>query len=327
MEVFGQTSDGSDVYRNSIELDGLRANILSLGGILQDLRLEGHDNPLILGFPELTPYLTNAAYFGTNVGRFANRITGGRAKIDGKLYQFDINENGNLLHGGSDGSARRKWKMVETSASHVMLEDIMPDGHMGFPGNLTVRLTYRILAGQVLEITYAATTDATTLCNFAHHSYFNLGKSRTIDDHELQITADTYLPVDAEFLPVGPIENVAGTVFDLRKPQRIGDAIFDNNVCFANARRDLTDVAELSAPDGVRMKIATTEPGLQIYTGHKIDTEGAIGLTGQVYQPREGFAIEPQVWPDAPNHPNYPSAELRVGEQYLQTTQFTFSKV
>lgn len=319
MQSFGVNSEGKAIYRFELSGGGLTAHVLTWGGVLQDLYLDGVPYSLVLGFADLNRYLNSQAYIGGNVGRFANRIAQGRAKIAGQIYQFDRNFLGkHLLHGGSRGTDRQVWTVIAHTQSSLSLELSLADGQMGFPGELTVILHYRLLATATLEVEFTATTTAPTLCNFAHHSYFNLDGAGSIQNHQLQIHADYYLPVDAEAIPTGEIATVDKTAFDFRKLQPIHwqQSQYDHNFCTASVRQMLKPVAYLQGQTGVSMRLATTEPGLQLYDGQYLDGG---------YAAHAGLALEPQAWPDAPNHAHFPSAELEPGQVYRQLTQYSFS--
>ncbi|WP_420413823.1 aldose epimerase family protein [Roseibium sp.] len=328
MDVFGEMPDGIPVKRISLEGGGLTASFLTYGTVLQDLRLEGHAAPLVLGFETFDPYLTKSPYFGATAGRYANRIRDGHLEIDGKTYQLDQNFLGkHALHGGAVSMGKRMWRLEESSKSAAVFAIDLADGEMGFPGNLKAEARFSLLKGGVLDIVYSATTDAPTLCNLAHHSYFNLG-SDTVLEHQLQIKADHYLPVNEELIPTGEIAPVEGTPFDFRKlaPVAQGGAsgTFDHNFCISPDHLELRDVAVLRNPSsGVTMRCRTTEPGLQIYDGARIDIDEP-GLGGMKMGAHAGIALEPQIWPDAPHHPDFPSALLRPGETYRQHSQYIF---
>lgn len=330
IEVFGQAADGSKVQRVTIEQDGLRAAVITQGAALQNLQLAGCAFSLVLGYQELQPYLHDPNYFGAIVGRFANRINNGAAQIAGRHYQLDRNTPyGHTLHGGREGTRALNWRVVGHTPTEVRLETRLADGHMGFPGNLDAQVAYRVLPEQMLEVDIVAHTDAPTLCSFAHHSYFNLDGTPTISGHQLRVHADTYLPVDLGGIPSGQRVHVTGTEIDFRAVRALGDGhILDHNFCLADQRRDLTPAAQLrgGGPDGITLSVATTEPGLQIYTGQGIDPRGALGLNGALYGSGAGIALEPQLWPDAPNHPDFPSALLHPGETYRQISRFGFAK-
>ncbi len=327
-EIWGHMPDGRAVHRVTLTGGGLTAHVLTYGALLQDLRLEGHGAPLVLGFPEFAPYLTDSPYFGATVGRFANRIRDGHLELDGQSYQLDTNDGGrHTLHGGADGLAGHLWEIDEVADGHVTFTAELPDGHMGFPGTLKCAVTFALMDGGTLDIQMRAATDKTTLCSLAHHSYFVLDDVDTISEHQLQIAAESYTPVDDTLIPTGEIAPVAGTRFDFRAAAPLGQAHpVDHNFCLSDARQPLRQVACLqSAVSGVRMDCLTTEPGLQVYDGAGIALD-APGLRGQKMGGCAGVAMEPQVWPDAHHHKDFPQAVLRPGETYHQHTQFVFSK-
>lgn len=321
----GISRDSQDVFAIDIWNGALSATILTWGGVVQDLRLAGHDTPLVLGFKKFKQYPRYSPYFGAVVGRYANRINKGDVLIDGTRHQLDTNFLGkHLLHGGKTGYGTRDWDLVDHAHNFVELRLRDPDGMMGFPGNVDVNLRYEITDGATLALSISAYTDAPTLFNPAHHSYFCLDDSNDVRGHKIHIAADHYLPVDAEFIPTGEIAPVTGTSFDLRQSRVIGDQAFDHNYCLAQGRRDLQPIATLASPkSGVSMEVATTEPGLQFYTGHKLGPP-VPGLIKALYQPYSGLCLEPQIWPDAPNHKDFPSALLMPGSPYNQQTTFAF---
>lgn len=330
LETFGETAGRARVQRVRISGQGLTAWVLTWGAVVQDLRLDGVPHPLVLGFPSFPPYLESTAYFGAIVGRLANRIAGGRARIASRMHRLDRNDGGrHTLHGGSEGSGRRLWRLEDAGEDVVTLRCTLPDGHMGFPGNLEAVATYRIVPGPALALDLSAETDAETLCGFAHHSYFNLDGAGTIHDHRLRIAADAVLPVDEALIPTGEVMQVAGTAFDFRAARPIGAAGigYDHNFCLSEARRPLRAVAALTGPrSGLTLALATTEPGLQVYTGAGLSSGAAPGLRGTPYGPYAGVALEPQPWPDAPNQRWSALARLRPGEVYRQTSVFRFSR-
>lgn len=322
--VFGRLPTGEAVDAVEIGGHGLTARFLTYGATLQDLRVEGIERSLVLGFPDLESYLAHPdVYVGAMVGRFANRIGDGQAVIGGTRYQLDRNFLGrHLLHGGRDGASRRNWRIAAWAQDAVTFTDVLPDGHMGFPGRLSVCTTFEVRPGPALSIRVQAQADAETLCSFAHHGYFNLGGGPTIEGHCLRIAAEHVLPVTDTLIPTGEVAPVAGTAFDFRAPVRLTRerlAVgYDHNFCLSTQREALRPVAELVAPDGrLTMTIETTEPGLQFYDGAAI----AAGRHGA----HAGLALEPQVWPDAPNHPQFPSARLQPGEVYDQHTVLSFA--
>ncbi|PSL18441.1 aldose epimerase family protein [Shimia abyssi] len=328
MHAFGTMPTGETVHRLRLEGGGLTAHVLTYGAVLQDLRLEGHDAPLVLGFPEFAPYLDRSPFFGAIAGRYANRIADGHLEIDGATHQLACNFLGkHCLHGGLDSMGKRLWQVQEHSASHVVLTHELPDGHMGFPGALTARVTIRVLDGGVLDFVMEAETDAPTLCNLAHHSYFVLDDGRTISEHLLKVDTGQYLPVDGELIPTGEVRDVDGTSFDFRAFARLKQAHpVDHNFCLSQKRGAIRPVAWLkSQRSGVSMECRTTEPGLQIYDGANINIDLG-GLSGEPMGAYAGLAMEPQVWPDANHHAHFPQAILRPDERYRQHTQFVFLK-
>lgn len=323
---------GDDIQRAVIRGGGLTATILSAGAAVQDLRLEGHAPPLVLGFADPERYRANKPFFGAVAGRYANRIRDGRFKIDGEAFQGPTNFIGrHSLHGGETGYAQRNWTLAETGPDWATLTLEDPDGQEGFPGLVRVRCTYRLAEPATLRVEFDAAADRPTLVNLAQHSYFNLEDGGTSDilGHRLQIAADAYLPVDGDLIPTGVVQPVAGTAFDFRGPRRIGDPLdgeYDHNFCLGGARRPLTYAARLEAPgSGVSMELWTTEPGVQFYSGGHLPVEGE-GLEGRRYAKHAGLCLEPQVWPDSPNRPYFPQALLRPGEAYRQRTEFRFAK-
>ncbi|MGI9365676.1 MAG: aldose epimerase family protein [Rhizobiaceae bacterium] len=331
-EIIGQLDTGQSVYRLQLKGGGLTANILTWGAVLQDLRLDGHDAPLVLGFDEFEPYLEHSPYFGATVGRYANRIGNGRFKLDGVDHSTDINGAGkHTLHGGSAGYGRRQWEIADLGTSHVYLTLRDEAGTMGFPGNCDVTCSYTLKEEGTLHVAYTVRSDAPTPAGLAHHSYFTLDGSPDCRNHEMQILADHYLPVDEELIPTGEIASVEGTVFDFRQAKTIGDdfdenTILDHNFCLARSRRGLQDIANVYCPNSsVSLTVASSEPGLQVYAGHKVNTPVA-GLAGETYGAFAGFCMETQNWPDAPNQPDFPDSIVRPDQELRQITEYRFSK-
>ncbi|MDA9929990.1 galactose mutarotase [Alphaproteobacteria bacterium] len=318
--------DQSEVLAIEIKRGGLRAKILTWGATLADLRLDGHDHPLVLGFREFEHYRDYAAHHGAIAGRVINRIAGAKATIDGTQYHFDTNHlTKHTLHGGAMGFGWRNWQLGDYGDDFVELILDDPDGSMGFPGNLTVTCRYSITEDCAFAVDLGAKTDAPTLVNLGHHSYFCLDDRRDIRTHELSIDADFYLPADTDDFATGEIVALAGSAFDFRQHRAIKDS-FDTNFCLAEQRRVPTKIARLSSPfSGIAMDITTTEPGLQLYTAHKLDAPIA-GLSGAADRAFAGVCLEPQMWPNAPAHPAFPSIELRPEDQYHQHSKFTFSR-
>ena len=324
---FGQLSDGREVQQISLCGGGLSADLLTYGATLRDLRLEGHTSPLVLGFDSFRTYLDHPGYFGATVGRCANRIGGGQFTLNDQRYQLDQNDGPNHLHGGKHGLAHQLWTIRETTQNSATLTISSPSGEMGYPGALHICQTISLLPGGVMDLRMSATSDAPTLCNLAHHSYFNLG-APDILSHYLQISADHYLPVDAGLIPTGEIARTAGTAFDFRSAKPLADACkttgIDHNFCLSSCPQALRAVALLST-DALAMQILTDQPGLQIYDTARMNVQ-VPGLDGKSYGAYAGIAMEPQFWPDAINHPDWAQPVLIPGETYTQHTQFAFTK-
>lgn len=344
---FGSTA-GNAVERYTLTNSHcMVVKILTYGGIVQSLGVpdrDGRVGDVVLGFDTLKDYVqNNSPYFGAVIGRYANRIAGGKFTLDGVTYHLPTNDGPNTLHGGTKGFDKRIWEAREISGSDTVgleLRYTSPDGEQGFPGTLETRVVYTLTEKNELRIDYHATTSEPTVVNLTNHSYFNLqgeGTS-TIYDHELQINADRYTPVDATFIPIGKLTSVADTPFDFREPKSIGEDIrdghpqivrghgFDHN--FVLNRRSvggLVPAARVEDPNSGRvLEVATTEPGVQFYSGNFLDGT-LVGTSGRVYRQSDGFALETQHFPDSPNQPQFPSTVLRPGERFHSTTVFRFS--
>ncbi|UWR14734.1 aldose epimerase family protein [Sulfitobacter sp. M368] len=323
----GVLPDRQTVWQIPIAGQGLRANVLSYGATLQSLYIAGHPKSLVLGLDDLEGYLNQAIYLGATVGRCANRIAEGRFSIDGTDHQTDQNFlNRHTLHGGACGTSRLNWQVLDHHPDRVTLGMDLADGQMGFPGAMEVRLTFSITAGPALSLEITAQADKPTLCNFAHHGYFNLGLTEDVTDHLLHIPAGSYQRPDDTLIPENDPVPLAGTALDFRVAKRLRAALrdggIDHNFCFEHQQGQAL-LAQLSAPDsGVRMAIHSTEPGLQVYDGELTDLvrEGTRNWNSYA-----GIALEPQNWPNAINNPKAPSPILRPGEVYRQRTSFVFS--
>ncbi len=333
-EIFGTMPGGEVVEQLTIRGGGLTAHVLTYGSLIQDLRLDGHGAPLVLGFERFEDYLLHSPYFGVTPGRCSNRIAGGLFSLDGQTIELERNERGvNHLHGGSDGIAVRNWTVESLSAHSVTLSILDPAGRAGYPGNCRVWATYALGDQGRLSVRYEAETDLPTLANLCQHSYFNLDGSADILGHELMIEATHYLPVDQNLIPTGHLQPVEGTVFDFRQQRRIGEARidslpvhYDHNFCLSPARTEKRLVARLkSLRSGVTMDVETTESGVQFYAGGKMNV-AMPGLEGRHYGAFAGLCLETQVWPDAANHPHFPTAVLRPGERLVQETDYVFSR-
>ncbi|MEO9338224.1 aldose epimerase family protein [Mesorhizobium sp. SB112] len=314
---------------------GLSAKILNYGATLADLIVETSGGPrsVVLGFDDPEAYRTHGAFFGAVAGRCANRIADGRFELDGEEHQLHLNEKGRThLHGGGAGFWQKLWTIAERDKSSVLLTLVSPDGDQGYPGNLRVSCRYSIQAGK-LVIGLTARTDKPTLVNLATHSYFNLDGSDTILDHMLTIPAHAYTPVNADIIPTGELAPVEGTAFDFRTARPVEKARsetarvdYDHN--FALAMRPFAQphlAARLEA-SRLAMEIWSTEPGLQFYDGNFLPVSEPLrgGRKGQRFG---GLCLEPQRFPDAIHHPEFPGSVLRPDETYAQTTEYRFLEI
>jgi aldose 1-epimerase len=320
--VWGALPDGRQVRRMTLRAGRMQAQLLTLGAIVQDLRIDGIDHPLVLGSPDLAAYLGPARYFGATVGRFANRIGGGRFTIEERDYVTDRNfRDRHTLHGGAQGADIQVWSIETLAEDRVTLSLQLPDGHMGFPGHM--RITAQIaLSEDAISFTYLADSDRPTPCSLAHHGYFDLDGRGDIRGHRLMIAAEHYLPVDVDLIPTGDIAPVAQTAFDFRSDRLIGDHGFDHNFCLSDAPLARRVVARATGQSGLVMQVETTACGLQFYDAAHLD--GLPGLDGRVYGPHAGLALETQHWPDAMNQPGFPDPILQPGQTYREATSYRF---
>jgi galactose mutarotase-like enzyme len=330
ISAFGRLADGRTVSRIVLgSPPGPVLHLLDLGATAHRLEVTGSDGMrrnVLLGHASPADYLASTDYIGGTIGRYANRIAAGRFAIDGKPVSVGAHDRGNHLHGGPDGFDRRLWEIAEHSHEHVVLELLSPDGDQGFPGNLRARATYSVDAGGV-RILLEATTDATTVVNLTSHAYFNLDgeDAGAVDEHLLQVSAEEYLPVDPTGIPLGGCVPVAGTPFDLRQPTHVGPSVRSGHEQVAWARgidhnfaldAGSAPAAVLESPrSGISLRVLTDQPGLQVYTGNFLDG-GRRSSTGRLLRQGDGIALEPQLFPDTPNRPEFGSAVLRRGETY-----------
>lgn len=317
---FGSTADGARVQAVRLRAGGLAASLLTFGSVLQDVRLDGVAHGLTLGSDRIADYEGAMQYHGAIVGPVANRITGARAVIDGQEFRFPANQDGHItLHGGGQGPQRMVWTIADHGPSHAVMTALLPHLAGGFPGNRHITARWTLEAPAALRLTLTAETDATTLMNLVNHSYWNLDGTPVHAGHVLRIAADRYLPANPAFAPRGPVLPVAGTPMDFGRGVAVAPGRPPLDTCFvlSDSRRPLRDVLWLTGRSGVAMTVATTEPGVQVYDGRNAIRPGRGAY--------EGLAIEPQFWPDAPNHPQYPDITLRPGQPWQQVTEWRFA--
>ena len=342
---FGSLADGTAVELFTLtNAGGLEIRAMTYGGIIVSLKTKdraGKLDDIVLGYDNVAGYVKQNPFFGTIVGRYGNRIAKGQFTIDGKTYPLAKNNGPNHLHGGIRGFDKVVWKgepFQKGDTVGVVFTHTSPDGDEGYPGKLDARVTYTLTNANELRVDYQATTDKPTHVNLTQHTYFNLAGAGTRDilGHELTLAADRYTPVDSTLIPTGELAPVEGTPFDFRKPHAIGARIeaaheqikhgggYDHNWVLNRTGDGLVKAIEVHEPTtGRTLQIATTEPGVQFYTGNFLD--GTItGKGGHVYKRRYGFCLETQHFPDSPNKPNFPSVILKPGDTYTQTTVYKF---
>jgi aldose 1-epimerase len=347
-QPFGKTNDGRavDLYTLTNQ-KGMEVAITNFGGIIVALKVpdrKGKIDDVVLGYDALDGYLLNKAFFGAIIGRYGNRIAHGKFTLDGKTYSLPKNDGDNTLHGGPEAFNKRLWSARDVSTSKGQALELTyrsPDLEEGFPGNLEAKVIYTLSKEQnELTIAYSATTDKDTVVNLTNHSYFNLAGQGNGDilNHQLKILGDRITAVDATLIPTGELRPVKGTPFDFTQATAIGARInqddpqlklgkgYDHNfVLNAHSKGTPALAAEAYEPSSGRvLQVLTTEPGVQFYSGNFLD--GSIqGKGGKVYNYRYGFCLETQHFPDSPNHPAFPSTELKPGQTYSTTTTFRFS--
>jgi aldose 1-epimerase len=327
----------------------MEVSILTYGGIIHSIIVPDRHGKLAdvaLGFDYLEDYINDSPYFGAIIGRYGNRIAKGQFTLGGKTYQIPINDGPNALHGGPKGFHKELWEAEPIKSSEwvgVELHYLSPDGEMGFPGTLATTVRYTLTNDNELQIYYSAATDKDTIVNLTNHSYFNLagaGKG-TVLDQVAMINADRFTPVDHTLIPTGELQNVKGTPLDFTEPIAIGAHIHADNEQLKHAEPKeggydfnwvLNDPADLKAlavrvadpESGRTIEMYTTEPAVQFYSGNflKGTLKGKEGLT---YAHWGAFTLEAQHYPNSPNHPHFPTTELKAGEKYTQTTVYRFS--
>src|ERR1700756_3716883 len=348
-QPFGKTASGDQIDLYSLaNKKGMEVSITNFGATVVTLRVPdraGKSADVVLGYDTLEGYENGKSYFGATVGRYANRIAGGKFSIDGKTSALPKNDGPNTLHGGIVGFNKKVWTARElTSSGSVTLEMtyLSADGEEGFPGNLSVKVVFTLPSDRnELKIDYSATTDKDTVLNLSNHSYFNLAGEGNGDilDHVMRLHAKQFTPVDKTLIPTGELSDVAGTPMDFNTATPIGKRIndnyeqlvfgkgYDHNWVLARSGggNGLTLAAEASDPkSGRTLAVLTTEPGVQFYSGNFLDGS-AKGKGGKAYGQRAAFCLETQHFPDSPNHPNFPSTLLKPGSVFHSETVFRFS--
>jgi aldose 1-epimerase len=340
-QPYGKMPDGTPVDIYTLKDGKIEIRITNYGGIVQTLKVpdrNGNVADVVLGFDTLDEYVKtgNTPHFGGIIGRYANRNAHGSFKLNGKTYQIPKNDGDNALHGGPIGFDKVVWQAKQIP-NGIELTHVSKDGDQGFPGTLIAVVRYTLVGNQ-LKIEYSATTDADTVVNLTNHSYFNLKGQGNGDilGHEVKLEASRFTPVEATLIPTGELAPVEGTPFDFRKSTVVGSRINDNNEQLKLARGydqnwvldnkgKFAEAAEAYEPTTGRvLQVMTDQPGTQFYTGNFLD--GTItGKDGRVYKYRYGLALETQHFPDSPNHPQFPSTELKPGQHYHTVTVLKFS--
>ncbi|MFT4937345.1 MAG: aldose 1-epimerase [Paraglaciecola sp.] len=346
-ECFGVMPDGQQVEQFSLSNEqGVSVEILNLGGIIRRWLVPvSNQEPvdIVLGFDTLAEYLADDSYLGTVVGRYANRIAKGRFSINDRNYKVDVNQGGNCLHGGSEGFHHRVWHSEITSSGNepaLMLSLTSQDGDQGFPGQLDLKVCYTLSAQNTLRVEYFALSDKDTVFNPTQHSYFNLAghDSGKVHDQQIQVFASHFTPTDSNAIPTGEIADVSNTPFDLRQLTRIAVPLsdpheqikiaqgLDHNWCLnayqPGMRKAAVAAIALDPVSGRKLRVSTTMPGIQLYTGNFLDAE-VTRKNAAVYPPNQAFCFETQFYPDAPNQASFPSPLLKAGEEFYSVTEFT----
>lgn len=327
---------------------GMTIDVTNLGGKIVSLWVPdktGEFGDVVLGYDSVTQYIKGNPYFGAMIGRYGNRIANGKFTLDGNEYMLATNNGANALHGGPDGFHNVLWTVdqiedTETSDHEsLVMTYVSKDGEEGYPGTLSVKVTYSLTADNELVIDYEATTDQATVVNLTHHSFFNLAGEGVGDilNHTIAINADRFCPVDDGLIPTGELKPVAGTAFDFLQHHKIGERIngddqqlnfgkgYDHNWVLNKKGNELSLAATVTEPTSGRvMEVWTTEPGLQFYSGNFLNP-GEQGKGGKTHDFRTAFCLEAQHFPDSPNQPEFPTTVLRPGELYAQKTIYRFS--
>ncbi len=335
--LYGTMPDGTPVYQVDLTgKGGLSLSLITYGGIITSLCFEGKD--VVLGHTCLTDYLRSNGSVGVTVGRYANRIAGGKFPLNGTIVDVGCNETGRgHLHGGTVGFEKRVWELAALQENSATLRYVAADGEMGYPGRLTAEVTFTIEDANALAIHYHAVSDKDTVFSPTNHAYFNLNgyDGGDVLDTQLQIHADTMLPVDTLLIPLPDRMPVNGTAFDFRTPKAIGQDInapheqlqvcggYDHTFCLGDEGAYRLAACAYSPRSGIRMECYTDQPGVQLYTANFLDNP--FGKGGAMYK-YQGFCLETQHFPNSPNRPDFPSTLLKAGEAFDSTTRYQFSK-
>lgn len=316
--TFGTTSTGERVQKITLTSGDLTVSLLTLGAIVQSVRLAGVAHDLTLGSDSVADYQGDMRFHGSIMGPVANRIGRARATIAGRVCQFDANQGPHCLHSGSAGLHLKVWELADVTDTHCTLRLTLPDGEGGFPGQRQVEARFA-LENNSMHLDIAVESDAETLWNATNHSYWNLDGGPDWAGHALQIEADHWLPTDPVDRPTGEIAACAGTAMAFRAMRAITpqNPAFDHNFCLSDGQTALRDVLRLQGHSGLTLTIATTEPGVQVYDGRNAKRPGKTTY--------EGLAIETQGWPDAPSNPAFPSIALPAHSPRVQSTRWTFA--
>ncbi|MGA9344487.1 MAG: aldose epimerase family protein [Nocardioidaceae bacterium] len=342
---YGLLSSGEAVDRIRLRSTALQVDVITFGARVISLLtpdVTGVVADVTLGLADLAAYEADRDYLGACVGRFANRIRGGRFELGGQTFQIPLNESTTALHGGTRGFERMLWEAEVGAGAEVRLSRVSRDGEMGFPGDLDVTVTYRLQDADLM-VEYEATTSATTIVNLTNHSYFNLAGGGNVEAHIITVDADHFLPVDDDMIPTGERRPVDGTPLDLRSPVAIGSGLrkgsdeqlrkargYDHTFVVGrdgeiDVSGDVRRAARVEEPGSGRIvELWTDRPGVQVYTGNSLDGT-AVGRDGTMYRQTDAFCLEPQYFPDSPNQPDFPSTVLRPGDTYRARDIYRFA--
>ena len=346
--TWGRAADGGALEEITLAArDGVTARIFSFGATIHSLSCPdrtGHIDDILLGPADPRDHVLQRCFFGSTVGRVANRIAFSRFEVNGRIHQLDSNENPHHLHGGPHGLDQKSWRVAslhEGDAGEAVLECVSPDGECGYPGTLRAEARFRLSEGGILEIVYSAVCDVPTICNLTNHNVYNLcgsGSGESIRDHLITVAADDYLPVHPDLIPTGERRCVHQTAFDLRRPRRLGDILSDTQdeqlriahgldhsfILRQPHKVDRPDVTLFHPGSGRQLELRTTSPAVQVYTGNFL-SGAVVSKGGRDYRPHDGVCLEPQGYPNAPNEPSFPSVRLTPGDVYTNRVSLHLS--